>query len=335
MENVSSAPAQAVENTEKVQEEQKVDLASKDGQLDGKAQENKVEEKKVDGAEEGKEAEKYDKIYSSKFAALSRREKALKSKERELADKEKRIQELEAKEKQAAEGKGAQKEEVPLDYKLKRDPLNTLKEVGLDLDTLIQIALQDGKLSPEMQLKLMKDDIEKGYKSELEEIKKELQAEKEAKRKQQEEEEKARHAATIQSFKDEIKAEISAKKEDYELINTEEAYDLVYDVIESHYNATKEENGDEGATILSIEEAAKQVEEFLADELAKRLETSKAKKIAESKLQIKKQDTQEKKVSPTLTNEQSTASKANSTGHTLSKDEELERNASLIRWVQE
>ena len=102
--------------------------------------------------------------FSRKFAALSRREKEIRAKE---AEYEKRIADLENR----FTVKEPEKEpEVPFEYKLKQNPLKALEEMGLSYDKLTELALNDGQLTPDMQMKLMREEIENGYQSKYKEL---------------------------------------------------------------------------------------------------------------------------------------------------------------------
>ena len=115
--------------------------------------------------EEAREPEKSD-DFSRKFAALSRREKEIRAKE---AEYDKRIAELE--ERLGSFGKKPEPEpELPIEYRLKKDPLRALEDMGLSYDKLTELALNDGKLTPEMQMRLMREELEGGYKKKFEEL---------------------------------------------------------------------------------------------------------------------------------------------------------------------
>jgi len=205
--------------------------------------------------EEAREPEKSD-DFSRKFAALSRREKEIRAKE---AEYDKRIAELE--ERLGSFGKKPEPEpELPIEYRLKKDPLRALEDMGLSYDKLTELALNDGKLTPEMQMRLMREELEGDYKKKFEELENRL-LEKERS------DEQRRYDDIQRGFQNEIEDFVESNPDRYELIQANEANDIIYDVIEEHYNDT--------GRILDIEEAAEAVESYLEEEAEKLLSLGK------------------------------------------------------------
>ena len=203
--------------------------------------------------EAAQEPEKND-DFSRKFAALSRREKEIRAKE---AEYEQRIAELE----QRFVAQEPQKEpEIPFDVRLRQNPLKALESVGLSYDKLTELALNDGKLTPDMQMKLMREELETDYKSKFEDLENRL-VEKEKGLEEQ------RYEDIKLGFQNEIESFVNSNGEEYELIKANDANDVVYEVIEEHYNET--------GKILDIKEAAEAVESYLEEEATKLLQLSK------------------------------------------------------------
>ena len=193
--------------------------------------------------------------FSRKFAALSRREKEIRAKEVEY---DQRIAELEAR---FQPKKEVEKEpELPFEYRLKQNPLKALEDMGLSYDKLTELALNDGKLTPDMQMRLMREELENDYKSKYKELEDRI-IEKEKN------DEQRRYDEIETGFKNEIEAFVSSKPEQFELIQANEAKEVVYEVIEEHYNET--------GKILDIEEAANAVESYLEEEAEKLLKLGK------------------------------------------------------------
>ena len=119
--------------------------------------------------EEVKEQEGEDDQFSRKFAALSRREKEIRAKE---ADYEQKVEELQARLYELEND--PEEPQIPLEERLRRNPFETLEEMGLGYDKLTELALNDGKLTPEMQMRLMREELEHGYKSKFEELEERL-----------------------------------------------------------------------------------------------------------------------------------------------------------------
>lgn len=252
--------------------------------------------------------------FSSKFAALSRREKELRNRERQI---EQKIAEFEARMEQLSAPKEEPKQpEVPLDYKFKRDPLKTLEELGYSYEDLTNMVLNDGKMSVEMQMKLMREEIEKDYRSKYEQIEQKLLEKEKA-------EEEAKYTSTIENFKREI-ADYVTSNEAYELIQANDAFDLVYDVIEQYY----QENG----RILETSEAADQVEQYLEEEAQRLFE--KSSKLKSRLTSASAPAAPQKRQSPTLSNSQSVSGNQSlSADSLLTREESIAKLANQIKWI--
>ena len=260
--------------------------------------------------EEAREPEKSD-DFSRKFAALSRREKEIRAKEVEY---DKRIAELE--ERLGSFGKKPEPEpELPIEYRLKKDPLRALEDMGLSYDKLTELALNDGKLTPEMQMRLMREELEGDYRKKFEELENRL-IEKEKS------DEQRRYDDIQRGFQNEIEDFVESNADRYELIKANEANDIIYDVIEEHYNET--------GRILDIEEAAEAVENYLEEEAEKLLSLGKLR----SKFGI--ENDFEREESPrqsqvTLSNAMS-AQANERVGRKLSDDESKALAAKMLKW---
>ena len=260
--------------------------------------------------EEAREPEKSD-DFSRKFAALSRREKEIRAKEVEY---DKRIAELE--ERLGSFGKKPEPEpELPIEYRLKKDPLRALEDMGLSYDKLTELALNDGKLTPEMQMRLMREELEGDYKKKFEELENRL-LEKEKS------DEQRRYDDIQRGFQNEIEDFVESNADRYELIKANEANDIIYDVIEEHYNDT--------GRILDIEEAAEAVENYLEEEAEKLLSLGKLR----SKFGLENDFEQEespRQSQVTLSNAMS-AQANERVGRKLSDEESKALAAKMLKW---
>ena len=260
--------------------------------------------------EEAREPEKSD-DFSRKFAALSRREKEIRAKEVEY---DKRIAELE--ERLGSFGKKPEPEpELPIEYRLKKDPLRALEDMGLSYDKLTELALNDGKLTPEMQMRLMREELEGDYKKKFEELENRL-LEKEKS------DEQRRYDDIQRGFQNEIEDFVESNADRYELIQANEANDIIYDVIEEHYNDT--------GRILDIEEAAEAVENYLEEEAEKIFRLGKFR----SKFGIENDFEQEespRQSQVTLSNAMS-AQANERVGRKLSDEESKALAAKMLKW---
>ena len=255
------------------------------------------------GEEEGSSQDKF----ASKFAALSRKEKALRDKEAEYESKfeemERRLAEYENK---------SQEPEVDWEQLLRRDPLRALEEVGLGYDKLTELALNDGKLTPDMQLAAMREEIENDYRRKFEELEGRLTEKEQA-------EQEAYYNSVQENFQNEIGNFVAQNQDKYELIEASDANELVFDVIEEHYNET--------GRVLDIEEAADAVESYLEEEAGKLM---KLKKVS-SRLGINPKELEELE-QVTLSNDHSAQVQYDGASRMLSEEESKARAAKMLQW---
>lgn len=268
-----------------------------------------------------------DNRFAAKFAALSRKEKEIKQREKQL---EERIKQLEAQAAQKSEPEQVQKEVEPLEYRIKKDPFGTLKEYGLDLDTLVNIALNDGKPTQDIQLQLLRQEIEGKTQKELSEIRAKLEAKEKAEEEARQRAEEERNQQVVEGFVEQIVSFVDSRPDDYELIRTEEAHDLVFDVIKEHFENTKDETTGVGE-VLDFKAAADEVENYLLEEAKKRLELKKIKGLVAPQA-AKVEPSKNSPASVTLSNSQAQVQSATSGKSQLSRDESLQEAAKLLRW---
>lgn len=171
----------------------------------------------------------------------------LTKKEKEFYLKEKKLKEFEEKIKRYEE----------LERLKSSDPIAFLKEAGVDAEMLL-------KRFAEVGGKTIDDKV-----AELEARYKELDAmikqkEEEAKRLQVQEQ--------IENFRKKIVDTVKSNAERWEFVTNQEAYDLVFDVIDRHFAQTQEQTGE--GELLPIEKAADMVERYL-EERVKKIVTAK------------------------------------------------------------
>jgi hypothetical protein len=180
----------------------------------------------------------------------------------EVARREKRALEIErqTKETQAALEKERQElkafNELREKYRAnpgKYDPAEVFGHLGIDLDTFVK-ALIDGDKPESLEEKVARLEKERE-----DEKRAELEARTQAER-QEEEEAMAQLQANIKEL-------VSSNNETYELINLANAYEVVLDTMQAHWDQTKE--------VLPIEEAAQMVEDYLLAESTKQVKASK------------------------------------------------------------
>jgi len=260
-----------------------------------------------DNYEEAPEESSNQDQFASKFAALSRKEKALRERE---SDYESKFEEME---RRLAEYESRNQEpEVDWEHMLRNDPLKALEEAGLGYDKLTELALNDGKLTPDMQLAAMRQELENDYKRKFEELEDRLNQKEQL-------EQDTYYDSVQQNFQDEIGNVVQQNPEKFELIAASEADGLVYDVIEEHYNET--------GRVLDIEEAADAVESYLEEEANKLMKLKKISNrlgIDPSELEAMEQ--------VTLSNDHSAQVNYEGANRMLSNDESKARAARMLQW---
>ena len=246
------------------------------------------------------ESENYDN-FDRKFAALSRKERDIRARETELAELEDKFRSME------------QEPEVPLEHRLRSNPLKVLEELGLGYETLTDLALNDGKLTPDMQMQLIRDELEADYQSKFHDLERKLEE-----RDARDQDEK--YNSILSGFMDEIKNHV-ASDEKYELIQANDASDVVYEVMEEHY--------EESGNILSIDEAAEAVESYLEEEATKLLNLQKIKSRLSGNELESRDDYRQSQI--TLSNAH--AAQANErVGRSLSDEESKRAIAQMLKW---
>jgi hypothetical protein len=202
-----------------------------------------------------------------------------------------------------------------------KDPLNELSKLGLSYDKLTQLALNDGKLTPDMQMQVLKQELEDKFGKTIEELRNEL-SEKEKTSEQEKYEE------VVNNYVNELTNFVN-NNEKYELIRANDSVQLVYDVIEDYHK--------QHGRILSMDEAADQVESYLEEGMERifnKTQKLKAKFGINQKQAEKLVADQEQKgntQSPTLSNTFSTAV-SNNNSRPRDRDESIRQAASLLTW---
>lgn len=201
---------------------------------------------------------------SSKLDILMRREAQLLARDRAIKEKE---TEFESK----YSSKVKRLEEFDT---VKTDPKKALEYLGLTYDELTQSLLKDGEVPPSVEIRKLKEELESLKKNTKDQFDSEHQLrEKELKRQQE-----AKEQEVTTSFKSEIKQYVEDNKTRYELIGFESGQDLVFEVIEEHYNRTIDPETGSGK-VMPIAEAADKVEQYLEEKYYKSRELSKVKTL--------------------------------------------------------
>lgn len=203
-----------------------------------------------------------------------------------------------------------------LDEKLKRyenfesaktNPNKALELLGLNYNELTQAKLNNDELPPELQIKKVKDDFD-SYKTEQEAAKK---AQEETEAREAKEQAEAQEQKAVSDFKNQIGVYLKDNLSRYELIQFEEQSDLVFEVIDTHYNRTIDPKSGVGK-VMTIAEAADKVELYLEQKYLKSRDLQKVKAFsglprAEAKKEAAKQNEIPGHKPKTLSNQLSTA----------------------------
>lgn len=187
------------------------------------------------------EPSQHDLDFTRRFNALSRREREILQREQQFKD-------------QYGQYESYQKERELL----KSNPVEFLEKNGWKFNELADYVLNDQKPTADRQVSELQkriDQLENERKMEIEQ--------------RQKAEQDQKNQAQITQFKENMKAQITGK-DDYELVNHFGEYDLVYDVIENYFNQYK--------TILPVDKAAAEVENYLEKQFTRAAETNKFKK---------------------------------------------------------
>jgi hypothetical protein len=208
--------------------------------------------------------------FSSRFAALSKREKEILAKSRAIKEKESYINEYESAQKLA-----------------KENPVKLMEKFGLTYDQLTNFIL-DAKDSEDNSLEKKVSDLEAR-----------LEKDRLAKEELEREAAEAADQQIIEAYKSQIKSHVDANPDACEMIRLTDNYDLVFEVAHEHYDQTGQ--------ILKAEDAIKAVEDYLTKEAEEKiLKAKKFAKSADAKHVDNTGELQEKwvaKEKPTLTNQ--------------------------------
>lgn len=247
--------------------------------------------------------------FAAKFAALSRKEKQMRDRERIIATREAAIQAAEAEKTKYTQ------ELESFKTRIRREPLKVMEEHGLTYQQLAEIMLNDGKPTKDMEM----SEREQAIQAQIKALEDKLAAKEAA-------EEEARYQQTLQAFKTNI-ADFVNNTPEYELVRANDAIELVYQVIEEHHASTGE--------ILDTKRAADAVEEHLLEEAKRLIERPKIKGLlqpaAPAPNATKSEPAKPAVGAKTLTN--AAASKPTPPARKLSDEESKAEAAKLIKWI--
>lgn len=254
---------------------------------------------------------------AAKFAALSRQEKALKAQEKALAQRAKELEERLA----AIESSTKDESKYISREEFRKNPYKYMTEDKISLESVAELALNDGKKSPEQITAELEAKMEAKVRAMEEKLAQKEQAE-----------QQAQIEAALNAYKQQL-TEFANNTPDYEMIRANDAMELVYEVIEQHCEATIDEETGKGI-ILSNKEACDMVEKYLLDQEKARIE--KYRNLNKTKGMFEPQAT---KVEPSVKAPESTtltntlATEVPTKGSRTLSDEESKREAAkLLKW---
>ena len=259
----------------------------------------------TEAAEAPPEPERPD--FSRQFAALARKERAIRQKEQEFARSSKEREQYE----------GTSTRLADLQRLAKENPAKLLGELGINYDELTQQVINEGNPTEEQQLRLENEKLQARL-GKLEEVYD----------KQRQQAEQAQVSAARTQLVDNIKNFVDDSST-FEMVQHHGAYDLVAQVMQEHYNNASE--------VMEYGDAAKLVEDHFMAEAERYLGSSKLQERFRELDKPRESETPEaaeqavKRVK-TLSND-NVAKKTETSGNVLeSKEKSLERVAAMIKW---
>lgn len=230
--------------------------------------------------------------FGKRFAAIAAKERALKRQQANMKAEAAAVKEFHENKKQA-----------------KTNPLAYLGSLGLNYQQLTEHVLNDSKPTPEMQIKALEERLE---------------ADRAERLKEQQASQSKQTQAIIENHKKQIEQVVNSKSDEFELIQANQAYDTVLDVIEAYWKQTGQ--------IIQIDIAAKHVEEELESQARKLLSLKKfAVKSAPEVSESPKEAPKLFNTPRTLTNAAVAAANPQVNEPLLSRDESIKRLGKLLR----
>ncbi len=254
---------------------------------------------------------------ASKFAALSRKEREIRQREQkfkaEAAAMEQRLKALEQREQE-------------FEAAWKSNPLEAMKKRGIDYKELTEkFVLQEEPTAEQKQMEYIKN-----LEAKLDALDNRLKEKDELTKKSQEELQVKSAETAKTNYLKHLTEFVNKSPEQYELIARNDAVNLIYEVMETHYENTKDPETGEGQ-LLTEEQAATEVENYLFEEAKKLIESSKVKSLFAPKAQAAsepKKSTQSATLSNALSQQAPIKSDEN-----LSDEESKRRVAAMIKWI--
>lgn len=209
--------------------------------------------------------------------------------------------------------------EMLREYKL--DPMKFGQDAGYDFQQLADIQLNDGRVS---------DSVKNA--TELELIRQELAEIKAEKVYNKDLESQRQQEANVQGYKDSL-ADYVKNTEEFELIRDHDAAEIVFSVINEHFNNTysvdAQGNIVNPGEVLEMKDACRYVEDYLNEQEAGYVERASRRRQAQNPVKEGEQT-----AGATLSNGLSSQVPTNSSnsGKTMSREESLQQAAAKLAW---
>lgn len=190
-----------------------------------------------------------------------------------------------AKEKAEIDAFRAKRESEERERTQRMSPIEALQAAGYSYEDATQFVLNNNQITPDVMYKKVDSKIENFIQEQ-----KKLQEQQAEQHKLSQEKQMVQ---VVEDFKESIKETVTTNQEKYELINMNEAYEDVYELIDVYYKET--------GKVMKIEEAADLIEEELQERIEKSLSS---KKLASkyTKAEVKEATEAAQKESKTLSN---------------------------------
>lgn len=205
---------------------------------------------------------------SSQYAVLARKEKALRAKDQQLRAREAAVKAKEESKSSLEPAKPSFDESKYISRdKLASDPFSALAELGISYDQLTNLALNAPKpeeIAVNNEIKALRDEL------------KSLRGEQETARKSFQEQQEQSYKQAIDQMKHETKTLVT-RDPSFEMIRSTGSVSDVVELIEETFSKGMGSEYPKG-TLLSVEEAAQMVEDYLTEEATK---ISRIKKVQE------------------------------------------------------
>lgn len=190
---------------------------------------------------------------------------ALARERKQRLDASKRVKQEQAYRLQLEQRLAAMEQQRPM------NPIEALQRAGFTYEQATNFVLNDNKITPELQVQAIQQKIEK--------VEQSFQQQQEAAQKAAQQQAQAEYQQTVETFQEDIGTFVSEHPDDYELISLHDAQAIIYDTIEQHWDRSyktwlKDKTGPR-PKMMSIKDAADQLEKYLEDRVEKSYQTKK------------------------------------------------------------